>query len=64
SVQLEFIVRADGSVGNVAVVKSEPAGVFDAAAVNAVRKWRYRPVVHDGAPVEQRARVRIRFTLE
>ncbi|MGQ0833510.1 MAG: TonB family protein [Gammaproteobacteria bacterium] len=64
SVQLEFTVRADGSVGNVAVVKSEPAGVFDAAAVNAVRKWRYRPVVHDGAPAEQRARVRIRFTLE
>jgi TonB family protein len=60
-VELEFIVRADGSVANVTVVHAEPAGVFDAAAVKAVRQWRYRPVLRDGHAVEQRARLRINF---
>jgi TonB family protein len=63
-VELEFTVGTDGTVGKIAVTRSEPAGLFDSAAVNAVRRWRYRPVMSDGAAVEQRARVRIRFTLE
>jgi TonB family protein len=38
--------------------------MFDEAAVAAVRRWRYRPVQRDGLPVEQRAQLRIRFTLQ
>jgi protein TonB len=60
-VELEFTVGTDGTVGNVTVVRSEPAGVFDAAAATSLSRWRFRPVMADGRPVDQRARVRLQF---
>ncbi len=60
-VELEFTILTDGATGDVVVTNSQPKRTFDAAAVAAVSEWRYRPVVRDGKPVEQRARVRIRF---
>lgn len=63
-VDLVFTVRADGSVGDVSVTGAEPAGVFEEAAIDAVRRWRYRPVERAGRPVEQRARLRVRFAVE
>jgi TonB family protein len=57
-------VKTDGSVSDLAVVGAEPAGVFEQPATEAVRKWRYRPIVRDGKPINQRARVRVRFALE
>jgi protein TonB len=55
-------VKADGSTGDIVVTNSNPRKTFDAAAVNAVREWRYQPVVRDGKAVDQRASVRIRFS--
>ncbi len=63
-VDIIFTVRTDGTVGDVTVASAEPAGIFEQAATASVRKWRYQPVVRDGQPVEQRARVRIRFAME
>ena len=63
-VHLAFDVEPDGSVTHVAVLAAEPKDVFDAAAVSAVRRWRYRPAERDGHPIEQRAQLRIRFTLQ
>jgi TonB family protein len=63
-VDLEFLVKADGSVTNVITTGAEPVGVFEEAAVAAVRKWRYKPAERDGHPVDQRARLRMRFTLD
>jgi TonB family protein len=63
-VELEFTVKTDGSVGDVVVVNSSPARIFDEAAIDAVRKWRYRPVQRDGQTVDQRAKLRVRFALE
>jgi outer membrane biosynthesis protein TonB len=40
-----------------------PAGVFDQAAMTALSQWRYQPVLRDGKPTPQRARIRIRFAL-
>lgn len=51
-VEVEYTVRADGSVEDVRVFASEPEGVFDAAAVAAVRTWRYRPLREDGEAVD------------
>lgn len=39
---VEFDVTAQGTVENAVVVESEPDEVFDAAALDAVRRWRYR----------------------
>jgi protein TonB len=63
-VDLLFTVRTDGSVGDVSVAGADPAGIFEQSAISAVRRWRYEPVRRDGRPVEQRARLRLRFTLE
>ena len=43
SVRLEFDVDTDGSVLDPYVVESSPAGVFDRAAIKAVRKFLYEP---------------------
>jgi TonB family protein len=63
-VDVQFTVKTDGSVSDIAVVGSEPAGLFDEPATEAVRKWRYRPILRDGQPINQRARVRVRFALQ
>ena len=63
-VDLAFDVEADGSVTHVAVLGSDPKDVFDAAAVAALRRWRYQPAERDGQPVVQRAQLRIRFALQ
>jgi TonB family protein len=63
-VELEFTVRADGVTDQIVVTNSNPKRVYDEAAVAAVSEWRYRPVMRDGRPVEQRTTVRIRFTEE
>ncbi len=63
-VDLQFLVRTDGTVGDVAIVGAEPVGVFEQSALDAVRRWRYQPVLRDGLAVEQRARIRVRFAVQ
>ncbi|MGH8210814.1 MAG: TonB family protein [Steroidobacteraceae bacterium] len=63
-VDVQFMVLTDGSVSDIAVVAAQPAGVFEQQATQAVRQWRYRPILRDGQPIKQRARVRVRFALE
>jgi protein TonB len=60
-VDLEFMVRADGSVTDVTVLRARPVGVFEKAAVAAVQQWRYRPVERDGIAVDEHARLRLNF---
>ncbi|MEP7312008.1 MAG: energy transducer TonB, partial [Pseudomonadota bacterium] len=61
-VELEFTVARDGAVRDIVVTASEPKEMFENSAVSAVRKWRYAPVMLQGQPVEQRAKVRLRYT--
>jgi TonB family protein len=63
-VDLIYTVRADGSTGDVTVAGAEPAGIFEQAAMTAVRKWRYDPVQREGRAVDQRVRLRINFAME
>jgi len=60
-VTMEYSVRPDGSVSDIVVTGAQPPGVFDAAALRAVRRWRYQPVMHDGHAIEQRVRLRMVF---
>jgi periplasmic protein TonB len=50
-VRVEYDVTVDGTVENARVVESNPPGVFDAAALDAVRKWRFHPAVRNGKVV-------------
>ncbi|HEX3850562.1 MAG TPA: TonB family protein, partial [Polyangiaceae bacterium] len=63
-VDVQFQVLTDGAVSDVAVIGADPAGVFEQAATDAVRKWKYRPILRNGQPISQRARVRVRFALD
>ena len=63
-VEVQFVVRTDGSVGEVTIVGAQPVGIFEQAAMDAVRKWQYRPVLRDDRAVNQRARVRLQFALK
>jgi protein TonB len=40
-VQLRITIQPDGEVSDAAVVAARPQGWFEAAALSAVRRWRY-----------------------
>lgn len=63
-VDIEFIVAADGTTRSPIVRESQPAGVFDKSALDALAKWRFEPVTRNGRVVEQRAILRMRFALK
>jgi protein TonB len=63
-VQLEFTVLSDGTVSNVRVINASPSGIFDDAAKNAIRRWRFEPKVENGQAVEEVRRHRIMFKLD
>jgi periplasmic protein TonB len=63
SVTIEYIVDTNGDPRDVRVVEASPPGVFDHAAIAAVKHWHYEPVVANGAPVEVPVRTAIRFEL-
>ena len=49
---IEFDVDQDGSVIDPYVVESEPAGLFERAAMKSIRKWLYEPPVYEGVSVK------------
>ena len=51
-VLLEFVVTATGAVRDPVVVEAQPPGIFDRAAINAALKFKYKPKVVNGAPIE------------
>ena len=63
SVTIEYIVDTNGDPRDVRVVEATPPGVFDHAAITAVKHWHYEPVVANGVPVEVPVRTAIRFEL-
>jgi TonB family protein len=62
-VELDFTVAENGEVKDIVVHAANPRGVFESAAMGALSRWRYKPVLKDAKPAAQRARIRIRFAL-
>jgi|GEM_PF-1606165 len=60
-VVLEIRVNSRGEVSDVRTVSGHP--LLQAAAVDAVRKWRYKPMILSGRPVPVRGTVTVRFQL-
>jgi TonB family protein len=64
SVLLECVVRSDGSVGEVRIVRSlDSAFGLDLEAIKAAREWRFRPSVRRGEPVASIIRIQLDFVL-
>lgn len=51
-VVVEFTVTRQGTVRDPYVIEANPEGIFDQAAMDAVLKFKYKPRVVDGEPVE------------
>ena len=49
---LEFTVTKNGSVKNPVVVEADPLRIFDSAAIKAALKFKYKPRIVDGEPVD------------
>lgn len=62
---LEFTVTKSGTVKDVRVIESDPKNIFDRAAINAALKFKYKPRVVNGEPIEVRGVLnKITFELE
>ena len=62
-VVLEFIVTKTGAVRNPYVIEAKPPGIFDRSAISAALKFKYKPKVVNGEPIDV-AGVRNRITFE
>jgi TonB family protein len=60
SVQLECVVLADGTVGQVRVIKGI-ATALDAEAIKALKQWEFKPGSKDGRPVAVQVSVEMTF---
>ena len=56
-VTVRYDVSIQGAVVNLRVVRAEPRGVFERAALEAVAQWRFRPPRVDGRRVALRDRI-------
>jgi TonB family protein len=64
TVLLECVVRPDGSVGEVKVVRSlDSTFGLDLEAMKAARNWRFRPGMRQGEPVAVLVTIELTFTL-
>jgi TonB family protein len=62
-VPIEAIIGRDGTVTSVRVLSAQVHPDFAIAAVDAVRQWRFSPVLLNGAPVEVVMTVKVDFRL-
>lgn len=60
---VEYTVTRSGSIRDVRPVDCQPSGVFERASIKAAEKFKYKPRVVDGEPIEV-AGVQNKFTYE
>ncbi len=64
-VELDAVVRKDGTVGEVTVKKSlDQEYGLDEQAIKALIQWKFKPGTKDGEPVDVRVSIEISFTLK
>jgi TonB family protein len=56
-----YTIGTNGRVSDVSIVESTPPGVFDDAAMSAIRKWTYEPRKENGVAVESQSKARLVF---
>lgn len=64
-VLVRFTIAADGGVTAPEVVEASPRRIFDRAALDAIRRWKYRPMMQGGRAVARPGvSVKLMFKLE
>ena len=62
---VEYTVTTAGTIKDVVVVEADPTGIFDKVSIAAALKFKYRPRVVNGEPIEVRGvRNMFRYKLE
>jgi periplasmic protein TonB len=61
AVELRAIIGKTGTIENLFVVRGHP--MLSAAAIEAVRQWRYRPYLLNGEPIEVETEITVNFLL-
>ena len=62
-VVFEVTINPDGTVKSARPIKAQPRGVFEAAAMSAILKWKFKPKIVDGKGVETKGIQPITFKL-
>lgn len=62
-VSMRLLIGPSGDVERVKVADSDPPGVFDEGALEAMRRCRFEPATYQGRPVKVWARQRLNFKL-
>ena len=62
TVLLQAVIGKDGTVQDVHALSGHP--MLTQAAVDAVRKWRYKPYYLNGEPGEAVTEINVKFTLQ
>ena len=60
-VVLQAMISKQGTVENLHVLSGHP--MLTAAAIDAVRQWRYRPYILNGEPVEVETQITVNFSM-
>ena len=63
-VRVEVLIGVDGATKDVRVIESKPGRLFVRNALRAVRRWKFKPRIVDGTPVERWATSTIEFKME
>lgn len=62
-VTIEFTITPHGSVTDARIVSATPEDIFDEAALDAIRQWKFKQKIVNGEAVEQRAVQTLQFKL-
>ena len=62
SVRVQAIIAIDGSVERMEIAQSSGNRYLDRAALDAVRRWRFKPATHSGQPVSAAVVIPLDFT--
>ena len=63
-VRLEVLIGTDGATKDAKVLESKPGSLFVRNALRAVRRWKFKPRIVNGEPVERWAVTTIEFKME
>jgi periplasmic protein TonB len=61
TVKIQAVISPNGTIQNLSVMSGPP--LLIAAALDAVRRWRYQPTLLNGEPVEVATEIDVNFTL-
>jgi TonB family protein len=62
SVVLQALIGADGVIQNLHVLSGP--GILSSAAQQAVREWRFKPIMQNGQAVESQAKITVNFNIK